>query len=336
MKIIIPMAGRGSRLRPHTLTVPKPLVPVAGKPIVQRIVEDLSKSFAGKIDEIAFIIGDFGKEVEQELISIAEGLGAKGSIYHQDQPLGTAHAILCAGPSLDGNCLVAFADTLFQADFTFDPEAQDGLIWVKTVEDPSAYGVVQTDKSNKIIEFVEKSPVFVSDKAIVGIYYFKDGARLKKELEYLVHNDIREKGEYSLTTALENLKNDNAIFKPAIIDEWLDCGNKHFVVYSNQRMLDIKKDKESLIDPSAKLVHSTIIEPCFIGPNVTIENSVVGPYVSIGKDSTVKDSIIKNSLIQNESSVNSVVLSDSMLGNKATFSAKPRNLSLGDFTTYTE
>lgn len=336
MKIIIPMAGRGSRLRPHTLTVPKPLVPVAGKPIVQRIVEDLSSSFKGQIDEIAFIIGDFGQEVETHLVSIAESLGAKGTIYHQDQPLGTAHAILCAADSLDGNCLVAFADTLFRADFSFDPNAQDGLIWVKTVEDPSAYGVVLTDENDKIIEFIEKSPVFVSDKAIVGIYYFKDGQRLKKELQYLIDNDIKQKGEYSLTSALENLKEDNAVFKPAIIDEWLDCGNKDFVVYSNQRILDIKKNKEQLIDSSATIENSTIIEPCYIGPNVQIKNAVVGPYVSVGENSKLENCVIKNSLVQNDSSLKNVVVEDSMLGNKASFEAKARNLSLGDFTNYSE
>lgn len=336
MKIIIPMAGRGSRLRPHTLTVPKPLVPIAGKPIVQRIVEDLSASFKNKIDEIAFIIGDFGEEVEKDLISIAEGLGAKGSVYHQDQPLGTAHAILCAADSLEGNCLIAFADTLFRADFDFDPDAQDGLIWVKTVEDPSAYGVVQTDENNTIIEFVEKSPVFVSDKAIVGIYYFKDGLRLKKELQYLVDNDIKQKGEYTITSALENLKEQKAIFKPAIIDEWLDCGNKDFVVYSNQRILDIKKDSETLVHPTATISDSTIIEPCFIGEGAVIKNAVIGPHVSIGKNSTIENCVIKNSLVQNESTVKNVVIQDSMLGNKAHFEAKPRNLSLGDFTNYAE
>ena len=138
------MAGRGSRLRPHTLTVPKPLIPVAGKPIVQRLVEDLAASYGDKVEEIAFIIGDFGAQVEKDLVGIAEGLGAKGTIYYQRQPLGTAHAILCAEKSLSGNVIVAFADTLFRADFKIDT-AQDGIIWVQEVEDPSAYGVVKLD-----------------------------------------------------------------------------------------------------------------------------------------------------------------------------------------------
>ena len=157
MKIIVPMAGRGSRLRPHTLTVPKPLIPIAGKPIVQRLVEDIV-SVCGdkKVTEIAFIIGDFGAEVEANLIKVAEDLGAKGSIYYQDKPLGTAHAIHCAADSMDDEIVVAFADTLFRADFTLDTEA-DSVIWVKQVDNPSAYGVVQFGEDGTINNFVEKT-----------------------------------------------------------------------------------------------------------------------------------------------------------------------------------
>ncbi|MFK8103876.1 MAG: sugar nucleotidyltransferase, partial [Saprospiraceae bacterium] len=280
MKIIIPMAGRGSRLRPHTLTVPKPLVPVAGKPIVQRLVEDLAKSFDGKIEEIAFIIGDFGEGVKEELIAIAESLGAKGSVYSQDQPLGTAHAILCAKESLSGNCIVAFADTLFKASFDFDPEV-DGMIWVQKVADPSAFGVVKVNEKNIITDFVEKSPVFVSDLAIVGIYYFRDGENLREELQYLIDHDIKDKGEYQLTNALENMKQKGLGFQPGEIEEWLDCGNKDAVIYTNQRILEFNKDQKTVAD-SVTMENAIIIPPCFIGENAILKNVIVGPHVSIG------------------------------------------------------
>ena len=192
MKIIVPMAGRGSRLRPHTLTIPKPLIPVAGKPIVQRLVEDIVQVCGKEVDEIAFVIGDFGKEVENNLLNIAESLGAKGSIYYQDEPLGTAHAILCAQESLVGNCVVAFADTLFKADFKLD-SSKDGIIWVSQIDDPSAFGVVKLNDENEITDFVEKPNTFVSDLAIIGIYYFNDGAYLKRELQYLLDNNIKDK-----------------------------------------------------------------------------------------------------------------------------------------------
>ena len=132
MKVIVPMAGRGSRLRPHTLTVPKPLVPVGGKPIVHRLVEDIAALCSEPIEEIGFVIGDFGKEIEDELIKVAEKLGAKGSIFYQDKPLGTAHAVLCAEKLLDGPVVVAFADTLFRANFKIDPAAY-GILWVKEI-----------------------------------------------------------------------------------------------------------------------------------------------------------------------------------------------------------
>lgn len=324
------MAGRGSRLRPHTLVTPKPLVSIAGKPMVQRLVEDLTRSYGKNIEEIAFIIGDFGDGVREQLISIAESLGAKGSVYQQDQPLGTAHAILCAKESLSGNCFIAFSDTLFKADFSFDPE-EDGVIWVQKVEDPSAFGVVKVNDQNVITDFVEKSPTFVSDLAIVGIYYVRDGSLLRDELQYLLDNDIKDKGEYQLTSALEHMKAKGIKFRPGHIEEWLDCGNKDAVVYTNQRMLAFKKDEE-LVAKSAKIEHSTIIPPCYIGENVVISHSVIGPYVSIGNNSSVKASVINNSIIQADSVVENTRLCNSMIGSHVEYVDKKSEISLGDYS----
>lgn len=332
MKIIIPMAGRGSRLRPHTLTVPKPLVPIAGKPVVQRIVEDLSTSFSGNIEEIAFVIGDFGEEVERQLLKIAENMGAKGRVYYQDQPLGTAHAILCAAESLSGNCLVAFADTLFQADFTFDPAAEDGIIWVQKVENPSAFGVVKVNEEGIITEFVEKSPVFVSDLAIVGIYYFQDGENLRQELQYLIDHDIKDKGEYQLTNALENMKGKGLRFKAGQIQEWLDCGNKGNVVYTNARILDIKKDTEQLVATDVVLENSIVRPPCYIGSGTVLRNSVVGPFVSIGSNSTIESSVIENTVIQSDTHIEKAVLEGCMIGNHVHYRGNTPDISIGDYT----
>ena len=155
MNIIVPMAGMGKRMRPHTLTTPKPLLPIAGKPIVQRLVEDIAQISHEKIDEIAFIIGDFGQDVEKDLIEIAENLGAKGIICHQEQALGTAHAILCAKESLTGKVIVAFADTLFRADFKLD-DTKDGVLWVQKIANPEQFGVVKVDEQFNITDFIEK------------------------------------------------------------------------------------------------------------------------------------------------------------------------------------
>ena len=330
MKIIIPMAGMGKRMRPHTLTTPKPLIPIAGKPMVQRIVEDIIKVCDEKVDEIAFVIGRFGKEAEDNLVKVAESLGAKGSIFYQDEPLGTAHAIMCAENALTGKVVVAFADTLFKADFKLD-SSKEGIIWVQKVDDPKPFGVVKIDANNIITDFVEKPQTFISDLAIIGIYYFNDGEYLKRELKYLLDNNIKEKGEYQLTNALENMKAKGTKFHPGNVTEWLDCGNKDATVYTNQRILEFNKNTAR----TTKFINdnSVIIEPCFIGENVQLINAKVGPYVSIGAGSIIENSVVKNSIIQNNSKILNADLSNSMIGNNAEYTGKSSDLSLSDYST---
>lgn len=325
------MAGRGSRLRPHTLTVPKPLIPIAGKPIVQRLVEDISKVAGESIDEIAFIIGDFGTEVEESLIKIAENLGAKGSIYTQDEPLGTAHAIKCAENSMQGNVVVAFADTLFRADFRLDASA-DGVIWVKKVEDPSAFGVVKLDDYGFITDFVEKPKEFVSDLAIIGIYYFNSAEKLMDEINYIMKNDIKQGGEYQLTTALENLRQKGAKFSLGKVDDWMDCGNKNATVETNGKILEYEKEAMSHFPESAQIENCLIIPPCFVGDHVVIKNSKIGPNVSLGNNTKVYNSNIDNSLIQENTLIDHGNLSNSMIGNSARYFGVAREISLGDYS----
>lgn len=333
MKIIIPMAGKGKRMRPHTLTVPKPLICVAGKPIVQRLVEDITKVCGEKVEEIAFVIGpDFGSDVEQNLIKIAEGQGAKGKIYYQEKALGTAHAIMCAKESISGKTVVAFADTLFKADFVMDTN-QEGVIWVQKLEDPRQFGVVKLNSDGVITDFIEKPETFVSDLAIIGIYYFKDGNYLKSELQYLLDNDIKEKGEYQLTNALENMKAKGLKFTPGKVTEWLDCGNKDATVYTNQRLLVFDSNNSSLKGKNIQTNSSIIIEPCYIGDNVSIKNAIVGPYVSIGSGSTIDSAIIKNSIVQPNTKIANTVLSNSMIGEGAEVKGRALDLSISDYTT---
>lgn len=333
MRIIIPMAGKGKRMRPHTLTVPKPLINVAGKPIVQRLVEDITKVCGEKVEEIAFIIGpDFGKEVEENLVKIAQEQGAKGSIYYQEKALGTAHAIMCAKESITGKTVVAFADTLFKADFVMDTN-QEGVIWVQGIEDPRQFGVVKVNETGVITDFVEKPETFVSNLAIIGIYYFKDGDNLKKELQYLLDNDIKEKGEYQLTNALENMKQKGIKFTPGKVTEWLDCGNKDATVYTNQRVLEFDNGKPTLKGKNIVTENSLIIEPCFIGDNVTIKNSIVGPHASIGADCKLSDVIVKNSIVQANTKLYNTVISNSMIGEGAEVKGKTLDISMSDYTT---
>jgi glucose-1-phosphate thymidylyltransferase len=332
MKIIVPMAGRGSRLRPHTLTVPKPLVPVGGKPIVHRLVEDIAAICSDSIEEIGFVIGDFGQEVEQELIQVAEKLGATGKIYYQDQPLGTAHAVLCAEELLNGPVVVAFADTLFKADFKIDP-SDEGILWVKQIEDPSAFGVVKLDEAGRITDFVEKPQTYVSDLAMIGIYYFRDGQSLQNELNYLIDNDVVKSGEYQLPDALRRLTERGTIFKPGKVDEWLDCGNKAVTVHTNQRVLEFDREKNrELVHPSATIKNSVVIPPCFIGPNAQLVNTVVGPHVSIGANSSITNSVITNTIIQENTTIQHANLKNAMIGNHVKINKRAQDLSLGDYS----
>ena len=332
MNIIIPMAGMGTRMRPHTLTVPKPLIELAGKTIVNRLVEGIAEVCAEKIETIAFVIGDFGKDVEAKLMDIASGVGAKGEIFYQKQALGTAHAVWCAAPTLSGKTVVAFADTLFYADFKID-EGADSIIWVKKVDNPQAYGVVKTDQNGIIEGFVEKPKEFVSDLAIIGIYYFNDGSKLRKELDFIIENDIKKSGEYQLTTALENMREKGLVFVPGAVDEWLDCGNKDITVETHQRVLARSKGAAT-ISPSAKIINSVINEPCFIGDEVEIQDSVIGPFVSLGERTVVSDSIIKNSIIQKNTIIEDALMIDSMIGSNVSFKGKKTDLSIGDYNQY--
>jgi glucose-1-phosphate thymidylyltransferase len=333
MKIIIPMAGKGKRMRPHTLTVPKPLINVAGKPIVQRLVEDITKVCGEKVEEIAFIIGpDFGKEVEENLVKIANEQGAKGTICYQEKALGTAHAIMCARDSISGKTVVAFADTLFKADFVMDTN-QEGVIWVQGIEDPSQFGVVKLNDAGVITDFVEKPSTFVSNLAIIGIYYFKDGDNLKKELQYLLDNNITEKGEFQLTNALENMKKKGIAFTPGKVTEWLDCGNKDATVYTNQRVLEFDKGNASLKGKNIVTENSLIIEPCFIGDNVVIKNSIIGPHASIGAGCNMTDVILRNSVVQANTKLKGVNVHNSMIGEGAEVKGKALDISMSDYTT---
>lgn len=331
MRIIVPMAGMGKRMRPHTLTVPKPLIPIAGKPIVQWLVEDIIKVCAEKVEEIAFVIGDFGPEVEKQLIGIAEKLGAKGTIHYQEEPLGTAHAILCAQSALKDKVIVAFADTLFRAEFKID-DKQEGVIWVNRIDDPRMFGVVKVNDKGVITDFVEKPVEFVSDLAIIGIYYFKDGEYLRKELQYLLDNNIKEKGEFQLTNALENMKKKGTQFVPGKVDEWLDCGNKDATVYTNKRVLEIHR-ATNMIASSVKKENALIIEPCYIGENVELKNSIIGPHVSIGSGTKISGSVISSSIIQSNSKISNSVIDNSMIGNGAEYVHAPQQLSISDYST---
>lgn len=335
MKIVVPMAGRGSRLRPHTLTIPKPLIPVAGIPIVHQLVREIARVVKQPITEVAFVLGDpafFGETIATSLLELAESFGAKGTIYRQLEPLGTGHAIMCAAPSLSGPAVVAYADTLIRANLELDPEA-DSVIWVNKVKHPQNYGVVALDEKENIVQLVEKPQDFVSDLAVIGIYYFKAIEVLKEKLEKVVQQQLQPGEEYQINHGILAMMEEGYQFKPGKVAHWMDCGNPEITVETNSKLLGIlAEEQQPLIAESVVLENSTIIPPCAIGEGVRLVNSTVGPNVSIGAYTEVYNTQIEDSIIQNHSKIENGSLKKAMIGNYVRFNGSFTTISLGDYS----
>jgi|TARA_B100000768_G_scaffold178648_1_gene194787 glucose-1-phosphate thymidylyltransferase len=335
MKIIIPMAGRGSRLRPQTLTTPKPLVSIAGTPILEQLVRDTVQLIDEAIDEIVFIIGDplfFDKQVEEDLKALAKKYNAKALIYRQLNPLGTGHAIMCAKNSLKGRAIVIYPDTLIKVKEKFDKNS-DVVIWTKQVDNPDSYGVVKLNSNNEIIDLVEKPLKFVSDLAVIGIYYFKEISQLRDKLEIFIANNKMNSGEYQINDGLLAMMKEGRKFSVGKVSDWLDCGNVKKCVIANKTMLTfLEEDGTQLISKKINLVNSKIIPPCSIAKGVTIKNSSVGPHVSIGLDSEILNSTISNSIIQSNSKIRNAKIKKSMIGNNCIYDGKGEEINIGDFS----
>ncbi len=323
------MAGMGKRMRPHTLTTPKPLIPIAGKPIVEHLVEEVATTLTEPIEEIGFVIGHFGEKVEKRLLEIAKKFGAQGKVFYQEEALGTAHAIFCAQEIMDGKIVVAFADTLFKANFNIRNHS-DGSIWVKQVKNPTDFGVVKTNKNDIIQEFIEKPKSFVSDLAIIGIYYFKDGQKLKSEIDELIKTRKMVNGEYQLTDVLQALTKKGLQFSAVQVNDWFDCGNKNATVSTNLNLLKIQGG--NFISSKSKVKNSVIVPPCYIGDDVEINDAVVGPYVSLEKGSVVHSSIVRNSIIQRFALLENTNITNSMVGAYAQIKGRLDEFSLSDYS----
>lgn len=300
------------------------------------MVKDIAKVLKQPIEEIAFVLGDpawFDDAVVSKLEDLANSLGAKASIYRQDKPLGTGHAIMCAKPSLSGPAVIAYADTLIRAEFDLDSTA-DSVIWTKQVDNPEAYGVVKLNSNDEIVELVEKPETFVSDQAVIGIYYFKDVAVLKGKLQEILDENITNGGEYQINDGIKRMMADGKIFKTGTVDEWMDCGNKTITIETNQRMLGFLKadGEEQLVATSVKLENSNIIEPCFVGENVVLKNTTIGPFVSVGNGTVIENSTVKNSLIQTCTEIKNANLDKAMIGNHVKYNGDFTSISIGDYS----
>lgn len=325
MKLIIPMAGRGTRVRPHSHTTPKPLLPVVGTMIVERIVETFARTLDKSIDEIVYILGpDFGHEIKDRLTAMSERHDAKASFGVQKEALGTAHAVSCAGDHLNGDVIIVFADTIFDTSETVSVEGADSVIWLKEVDDPSRFGVA-VHEGEKITDFVEKPSEPISNLAIIGVYYFKEGQKLMKEIQYLLDHDIRgHGGEFQLTDALDRLLKDGNVFKKATVDEWLDCGTLPAWLDTTAEIM--KKENHSFDEYE----NTTIHPPVFFGEGVEISGSEIGPNVTVEAGTTIKNSKLTNSIIQSNATLTGCELNRSTIGNHAEADGATGEIHIGD------
>jgi glucose-1-phosphate thymidylyltransferase len=325
MKLIIPMAGRGTRVRPHSHTTPKPLLPVAGTMIIERIVETFARTLDRTITEIVYILGpDFGREIKEALQEMSDRHNAKATFRVQDVALGTAHAVSCANEDLNGEVIIVFADTIFDSKEKVTVDDADSVIWLKEVDDPSRFGVAVHD-GDTITDFVEKPSEPISNLAIIGVYYFKKGEDLKKEIQYLLDNNVTGHGnEYQLTDALDRLLKDGKTFKKATVDEWLDCGTLPAWLDTTGEILEKEKHDYS------EFKNSTIHPPVFIGEGVEISGSEIGPRVSIESGTVIKNSKVKNSIIQKNANLQDCDLSGSTIGNYADLTGVKGEVHVGD------
>ena len=301
MKLILPIAGKGERMRPYTNNLPKCLLPVGGKTIVDWIFADVLPL---EPSETIFITG-YKAEVVEKFLNQRPDYGSVRTVLQKD-PQGLGQAISLVLPYIDDDepILIILGDTLFQADLSGLADATDNILYTYKVEDPRRFGVAEMDENGNIKRLVEKPQEFVSDEALVGVYYIKDVKELKYALKYLMENNIRTRGEFQLTDALQMMIENGCKFKTASVQEWLDCGLPETLIQTNTWLLQNKPGLNNVKEAESKdLIHNAkLIPPCFIGDNVTISNSVIGPNVTIGDNCIVWNAILKDCIVwENES-----------------------------------
>ncbi|MEN8193814.1 MAG: sugar phosphate nucleotidyltransferase [Bacteroidota bacterium] len=318
MRAIIPVAGFGTRLKPHTLTHPKVLLNVGGKPIVAHIIEKL---LAENITEATFIVGYLGERIEQYITENFPNLNAE--YVEQKELLGLGHAIYQAAPTFnDDELLIVLGDTVFDVDLTQISKLEYSALGVKEVEDPRRFGVAELENSF-ITKLIEKPENPTTNLALVGLYYIKNSSLLTSSIEELMNKDIKTKNEYQLTDALQVMldKGEKMMIFP--VEGWYDCGKPETLLATNKFILS-RNGEERKID-------SVVINnPVYISPTATINNSVIGPYATIGDNCEITDSVIKNSIINKNSKVNRIVLADSIIGADARVSGSHHKMNVGD------
>jgi len=325
MRAVIPVAGVGTRLRPHTYSLPKVLLNVAGKPILGHILDALVEQ---SITKATIITGYMGKLVEQYVTEHYKSI--KFDFVMQEERLGLGHAIWTGRDTYAKDPLVIIlGDTIFDVDLSRMMQKGLNTIGVKEVEDPRRFGVVVLNGDGKIERLVEKPENFISNLAIVGIYNINQTELLNECLQQMINDNIRTRGEYQLTDALQMMIDKGAEFSTANVEGWYDCGKPETLLSTNRFLLDRKPTSKQFTD-------SIIIHPSFVAPTAVIERSVIGPYASVADGAVVKESIVRDSIISNHAKVKSSLLEQSIIGNEAEVKGHFHRLNVGDSSQISE
>lgn len=319
MKAIILLAGLGTRLRPHTYSKPKPLVQVAGKPVLGHVMDSLGGL---QIDETIFVVGYLGEQIEKYIAEHYPQMRAR--YVEQDEMKGQAHAIRLAKDYIDREVLIIFGDTIWETDFArLERVKGDGLIYTKEVSDPRRFGVALL-KDGFVTKFVEKPETKVSNLAVVGVYYFRNWRRLMKAIDGVIDRNIQTRGEYFLADAMQLMIDDGARLEAETIPVWEDCGTVPAILKTNRHLLTKHGNH------AREIQGSVILPPVYISDSAHITNSIIGPYVSISEDATVENSIVRDSIISEGAHIENRVLEGSLIGKDALVRGTFQRLNVGD------
>lgn len=326
MKAIIPVAGAGTRLRPHTYTQPKPLIPVAGKTIISYIIDQLLEV---GIDDFVFVIGYLGEKIKNYVDR--EYPDIKKTFVLQNERHGLGHAIWMAREAIADTeeIFIVLGDTIFDVDFSKMLELDCSTLGIKRVPNPSDFGVVEFDSEGSVTKVIEKTLIPKSDMALVGLYKIKEVQTLLDCIAYNIDNNIQTLGEYQLTDGLQRMIENGVTFKTVTVSNWFDCGKKEILLETNQMLLDREGYQT---DDLPNFDNTIIVHPVSIGKNCKISNSIIGPHVTIGNHTTIDYSVVKNSIIGNYASIEEVVLKQSLVGSDAAIRGLSQSLNIGDNT----
>ena len=326
MKAIIPVAGKGKRLRPLTYTQPKPLIPVAGKPIISFIVEQLIEL---GVEDFVFIIGYLGDKIREYIERTYPRLNTR--FVTQDDRMGSAHAIwLARDHYVDADeIIIFFGDAIIDADLTAFRDCPTSCIGVKTVDNPRNFGVIEFDAEGKMRGLVEKPRIPKSNVAMVGCYKIREVEQFIEACAFNLENGIRSIGEYPLTDALARMHREGVEFRTIPVENWFDCGRREVLLETNAIFLD--REGYATEDPPP-FDNSIIIHPVHIGPDCELSNSIVGPYVTLGANTKLEHAIVADSIIGDYASIHDIVLRNSVVGNDASIGGLRQSLNIGDNT----